>query len=405
MTCIDGWAYNLRYTKIIHAIINFTMTSEKEMRFASTLCVTHDCNLNCIYCYQKHDKAKMSLDTAIKCIDWVFDNVPLNMDGIEIDFIGGEPLLEFELIKKIVAYTCDNKRSKDYKKFIFFATTNGTLLDDSMKKWLTDHKNCFCLGLSLDGTRGTHNFNRSNSFDHIDIDYFRTMWPEQPVKMTLSEYSLYHLAENVKYLHSLGFEVRGVNLFEGDFDWDDKKYVDILIPQLKELVDFYVENDSLPICQMFDRHLRFCESKNKERKKWCGIGTGCRFFDVDGKMYPCSFMTPMTFSEKELFEIAHIDFATDNDFIDEDCFNNCYIYPVCATCAGECYLVNKSFKVRDKRRCLIQKLVALFIADLQAKRILKNPDCLEKNQLYPTIEAIKKIKSLYYEEYQQYCQS
>jgi len=45
------------------------------------------------------------------------------------------------------------------------------------------------------------------------------------------------------------------------------------------------------------------------------------------------------------------------------------------------------------------KMVALFIADLQAKRILKNPDCIEKGQLYSTIEAIKKIKSLYYDEY------
>ena len=380
------------------------MKSKNEMRFVPSLCVTHDCNLNCIYCYQKHDKAKMSFNTAKKCIDWIFDNVPPEMDGIEIHFIGGEPLLEFELIKEIVAYTCHTKRSKDYKNFIFFASTNGTLLDDSMKKWLTDHKNSFWLGLSLDGTRDTHNYNRNNSFDRIDIDFFRKTWPEQGVKMTLSEYSLQHLAESIKYLHSLEFEVRGVNLCEGDFPWDNEKYIEVLIPQLKELVDFYVENDSLEVCQMFDRHLSFCESKNKERKKWCGIGTGCPFFDVDGTMYPCSHMTPMTFSENELHEIVNTDYANEDNFIDEDCYENCYIYPLCGTCAGAGYQVNKSFRIRDKRRCLIQKLVALFIADLQAKRILKNPKCIEENQLYPTIEAIKKIKSLYYDEYQQYCQ-
>jgi hypothetical protein len=116
-------------------------------------------------------------------------------------------------------------------------------------------------------------------------------------------------------------------------------------------------------------------------------------------------MTPMTFSEKELCDIVNMDYANDDNFIDEDCYENCYIYHLCGTCAGAGYMVNKSFKVRDKRRCRIQKLIALFIADLQAKRILKNPDCIEKNLMYPTIEAIKKIKSLYYEEYQQYCQS
>ena len=374
------------------------------MKFLPYLCVTHDCNLNCIYCYQKHDKLKMSFETAKKCIDWVFDNVPPEMDGIDIQFFGGEPLLEFELIQKIVEYTYQTKISRYSNSCAFFASTNGTLLDDSMKKWLIDHKDHFCLGLSLDGTRDTHNHNRSNSFDQIDIDFFRKMWPKQSLKMTLSEYSLHHLAENVKYLHSLGFDVKGVNLCEGNFNWDNEKFVEILVPQLKELVDFYVENESLPVCQMFDKQLRFCVSKNRERKKWCGTGRGCPCFDVDGKMYPCTYMTPMTFSEKELHAIVNTDFTNDYNFVDEDCYENCYIYPLCGNCAGACYLVNKSFKIRDKRRCLIQKLVALFVADLQAKRILKNPECLEKNQLYPTIEAIKKIKSLYYDEYQQYCQ-
>ena len=380
------------------------MKSKDGMQFSPSLCVTHDCNLNCVYCYQNHDKAKMSFDTAKQCIDWIFDNVPPKMEGIHVSFIGGEPLLEFELIQKIITYTCRTKRSKDSNSngYMFFASTNGTLLDDSMKKWIVKHKNCFCLGLSLDGTRDTHNHNRSNSFDQIDIDFFRTMWPEQGIKMTLSEYSLQHLAENIKYIHSLGFEVKGTNLCEGDFPWDDEKHVEILIPQLKELVDFYVENDSLPVCQMFDRRLSFCESKNKERKKYCGIGTGCPFFDVDGKMYPCNHISPMTFTESELHEIVNTDYSNNDNFIDEDCFNNCYIYPLCGVCAGTCYLVNKSFKIRDKRRCRIQKLVALFIADLQAKRIMKNPDCIEKNKLYATIEAIKKIKNLYYDEYKQY---
>ena len=344
----------------------------------------------------------MSFDTAIKCIDWIFDNVPANMDGIEISFIGGEPLLEFELIKKVVTYAIQNKISSDSKGIVFFASTNGTLLDDPTKEWLRDHKSYFCLGLSLDGTRDTHNYNRSNSFDQIDIDFFRKTWPKQSVKMTLSEYSLCNLAENIKYLHALGFAVRGVNLSEGDFNWNDERHVDVLVPQLKALVDFYVINDSLEVCQMFDRTLSLCEVKNRERKKWCGIGTGCPFFDVDGKLYPCSYMTPMTFSEKELFDIADTDFSNNDNFVDNDCFDNCYIYPLCASCAGACYMMYKSFNERDKGKCRLQKLIALFIADLQAKRILKNTDCIEKSRLYSTIEVIKKIKSLYYDEYKQY---
>ena len=142
----------------------------------------------------------------------------------------------------------------------------------------------------------------------------------------------------------------------------------MLIPQLSELVDFYLEHDELSPDQMFDKRLEYCEAKERQKKKWCGIGTGCPFFDVDGKKYPCPFITPMTFSQEELSVILSTDFEQDELFVDDDCFNNCYLYPICPTCSGANYMKNKTFKRRDKSRCAIQKLIALFVADLQAKK-------------------------------------
>ena len=367
-------------------------------RYSPTICITHECNLNCIYCYQIHnDNNRCTLDTAKTVVDRIFDNMPNGTKGVEIGFIGGEPLLEFNLLKEIVEYTRKKKRDSNY---LFFASTNGTLLTEEMKEWFSVHKDSFVLGLSLDGARETHNYNRSNSFDEIDIDFFLANWPNQTIKMTLSEYSLPRLAENIKFLHSRGINnIGGVNLSEGTFDWSNSDYLKILAPQLKELVEFYVDNDTLELNQMFSKGLRFCEAKEKKRQKWCGTGTNCHFFDVDGKKYPCAFLSPMTFSKDELFEIAKIDFTNDDNFLDDDCFANCYIYPICPTCAGANYLVNKNFKERDKSRCRIQKLISLFIADLQAKRILKNPKKYENEKLYDTIEAIKKIRSLYFPEF------
>lgn len=372
----------------------------KKPRFSPSICVTHDCNLNCGYCYQRHDvPAKMTIGTARAVIDWIFDNIPDGANGVEIGFIGGEPLLEFDLLKEIVAYTCSKKR-KD--KYFFYATTNGTVLTEDMKEWFIAHKEFFVLGLSLDGNKETHNYNRCDSFDLIDIDFFLTNWSDQGVKMTLSEYSLPRLAENIIFLHSKGIkDIGGVNLSEGNFDWSNEKYIKILAKQLKALVAFYVDNDTLNLNQMLSKQLSHCRAK-KERRKWCGIGSGCPFFDVDGKMYPCPFVTPMTFSEGELSEILKVDFTNNDNFIDEDCFENCYIYPICPTCAGANYLKNKSFKERDKSRCRIQKLISLFIADLQAKRIMKNPKIYNDEVLYHTIEAIKKIRSLYLPEFEKY---
>ena len=370
-------------------------------KFSPSLCVTHKCNLNCIYCYQKHEDARsMSFDTAKRVIDWIFNHVPDGAESVGIDFIGGEPLLEFDLIKKIVAYTCGEKRTVPY---LFFATTNGTLLTDEMKEWFAEHRRCFVLGLSLDGTRDTHDYNRSGSFDKIDTDFFLKNWPEQGVKMTLSSYSIPRLAENIKFIHSLGFKrIRGVNLAEGDYDWSDEEYIQLLIPQLRELEDFYLENEQFLPNQMLDKRIELCEAEKRERRKWCGIGTGCPFFDVDGKWYPCAFTTPMTFSNEELDDILSTDFTNHDDFLDECCFENCYIYPICPTCSGANYLNNRSFKIRDKRRCRIQKLIALFIADMQAKKIVRNPQAFDSDTLYHKIEAIKKIRALYLDEFQMY---
>ena len=82
------------------------MSGKNKTRFSPTICVTHNCNLDCVYCYQKHDtNNRMTLDTAKSCIDWIFDNIPDYMSGVEIGFIGGEPMLEFELIKSVIEYT------------------------------------------------------------------------------------------------------------------------------------------------------------------------------------------------------------------------------------------------------------------------------------------------------------
>ena len=374
---------------------------KKGIRFSPSLCVTHSCNLDCVYCYQNHDgNNRMSFETACNSIDWIFANVPDDMNGVEITFIGGEPLIEYDLIKKVYEYTHEKYPNESY---IFYATTNGALLNDEMKAWFIEHKNTFVLGLSLDGLPDTHNHNRSNSYDKIDIDFFKNTWPDQGVKMTISEYTLHNFAENVIYIHNLGFkEIDGVNLFEGEFDWSDEKYVRGIIPELRKLVDFYVEHDDLMVDQMLGRQIDMCEEKNRPKRKWCGIGTGTIFFDTDGSRMPCPFVTPMTFNKEELEDIKKTDFEDHSVFVDDECFDNCYIYPVCPMCPGANYLVKKSFTERDKSKCRMQKLITLYAADLQAKRLVKNPNCIPENRVYNTIAAIEKIKENFLPEFIEY---
>lgn len=375
---------------------------KQQNDYAPSICLTHNCNLSCIYCYQKHDTSnRMTYETAKESVDWIFANIPSEKSSVTINFIGGEPLLEFELIQQIYDYVMKQYSSIPVR---FFASTNGTVLNSKMKSWISMRRSNFILGLSLDGNRTTHNHNRSNSYDLIDFNFFISNWPQQGVKMTLSEASLECLADNIISIYKLGFrKIDGVNLFEGNFDWEQDRFIKLLIPQLKKLEDFYLKNPYLRLDQMFNKNIELCALKMPKREKKCGIGTNVTFFDTDGSRFPCSFVTPMTFDESELLKIEKTNFYDSTAFIDEDCFENCLIYPICPSCAGANYLKNHSFKNQNKSRCKISKLIALFVADLHAKRIVTYPELYtNESVLYYTIEAIKKIRKEYLDEFSIY---
>ena len=381
---------------------------EKTPKWISpTICVTHACQLNCIYCYENNKDCanSQSFEKAIEIIENVFSTVSPEVTGIEFCFIGGEPLLEFGLIKKIVEYY--KPRKKEYKQdFIFSATTNGALLNSEMKNWFKENTDIIILCLSLDGTKDTHDRNRDNSFDKIDFEFFINNYPKQGVKMTLSEYSLPRLYDNITFIHSLGFKrINGVNLFEGNFDFSDPKYIKMLIPQLKKLVDFYSRDENAELYnQLFDKRLELTQSKLRRKKKNCGIGgAGVRFYDVDGKAYPCVMCTPMTLNDEKLEALDEFNFEDDTLFIDERCNESCLIYPICSNCAGSNYKCSGSFSVRDYSKCMIKKLEVLFCADLMARKILINRNICENDTvLFHTIQAIKAIKQLYYPVFSPY---
>lgn len=367
--------------------------------FSPTICVTHKCNLDCVYCYQKlRSNVSMSFDTGKKCIDDIFANIPEQVKIIEISFIGGEPLLEVELIKSLYHYTL-----KEYPddRVHFFATTNGTVLSAENKRWFAEQRKRFILGLSLDGTRSTHNYNRSNSFDLIDINFFIENWPNQGPKMTISKKTLETLAEDIIFIHNKGFkEINGVNFAEGNFDWDQESCLKELARQLHILLDFYSSNYDKKLDQMFGKRIEFCASSNSQKYKSCGIGERTVFYDCDGEKYPCSFVTPMTFSKHELEKILSIDFEDMKNFRDDLCLSQCYLSPVCGTCAGANYLVNGSFSKRIKTRCKMYELISLYIAEYHTRKILTHRELYEDdNQVFYLIEAIKGIKKNYFDKY------
>lgn len=195
----------------------------KKIKRIVTIVLTQSCNLNCTYCYE-HNKtqknmpieiAKLAIETELTRDD--------DYEEIIIELFGGEPFLAYDTIKELFDYIWD---ARFMKKRLCFVSTNGTLLSKDIKDWLSERKQYIVCGLSVDGTKKMHDINRCNSFDEIDLKFFKETWPKQSIKMTVSVETLPTLAEGVIFLHEQDFTV-SVNLAHG-IDWSDKSYISIL---------------------------------------------------------------------------------------------------------------------------------------------------------------------------------
>ena len=135
-----------------------------------TLVLTNKCNLRCSYCYEE-GKALASIDfnKVKEIIDEEIEDVE-GYDEFIFDLFGGEPFIEFEMIKNIYQYISEKKNIK--LPWCLFITTNGTQLTPEIKKWLVEHKDKIICGLSMDGIKIVQDHDRSNSYDLLDYKFF-----------------------------------------------------------------------------------------------------------------------------------------------------------------------------------------------------------------------------------------
>ena len=131
---------------------------------ALCLHVAHTCNLTCAYCFAREgqyygDQALMSLDVGKQALDFLLQNSG-ERRNLEVDFFGGEPLLNWDVVKELVAYGRSQEAAYD-KQFRFTLTTNGMLLDDEVIEFT--NREMENVVLSLDGRREVHDYFRKSS--------------------------------------------------------------------------------------------------------------------------------------------------------------------------------------------------------------------------------------------------
>lgn len=331
------------------------------------LMITHACNLNCSYCYESHkDDSRMDIGLAKEIIlrEAKFVSESKDFDEMEIDFMGGEPFMNYPLIKDVVEWL---EQGAIDVPWICFITTNGTLLTDEIKSWLRNHKKTLHLGISYDGDNGMQSTNRGTDRYRLDLDFFRELWPDQPFHMTVSKETLPVLAEGILDIQKKGYKVEA-SLAEG-IDWTIDDAV-LYRKQLCTLKDAYLKDTTLVPINLLSRFIDVFDlpAETRVQEKWCGTGKYMATYDVDGQKYGCHMFTSLVLGKDKAVLSDSVEWDSRESTADSYC-KACVLRTFCPTCPGFNYKYRGHIAVRDKRRCPMFLANAMTACEFQVERI------------------------------------
>lgn len=271
-----------------------------------TIQVTEDCNLRCSYCYQHHKtKNQMSFQTAKEFIDLILDSdersnsyiTSTQSIGAIIDFIGGEPWLEVELIDKVSRYfiaECFRRRHPWATRFMFSICSNGVLhFDENVQDYIRRNRQHMSYSVTVDGDKELHDSCRvdeagNGSYDRAMAavrDYYGN-GGRIGSKMTIAPANVQYVARAVENLVDEGYRQINLNCVYEE-GWTNEHAAE-LYRQLKVLADWLKENDHLEDVRLSIFDERHCKPKHPDDdKNWCG---GCGLMlavNHTGSIYPC----------------------------------------------------------------------------------------------------------------------
>ena len=322
---------------------------QKTSGVIKALClhVAHTCNLNCSYCFASQGKyhgerAVMSLEVGKRALDFLVENSGTRRN-LEVDFFGGEPLMNFQMIKDLVAYAREIEKVHN-KNFRFTLTTNGVLIDQDVIDFA--NREMSNVVLSLDGRKEVHDRYRvdylgNGSWDKI-VPKFKDLVDQRGGKNYYMRGTFTHanpdFLNDIKVMLDLGFNelsmepvvcARGdkEELTEEDFPIVCKQYEDLaylMIERRKEGKEFTFYH------YMIDLKGGPCIYK---RISGCGSGTEYMAVTPWGDLYPCH-----QFVGEEKYRLGSIyEGVTNKEAQNEFACCNVYARPDCADCWAKLY--------------------------------------------------------------------
>ena len=314
---------------------------------ALCLHIAHTCNLNCSYCFASQGKyhgerAVMSFEVGKQALDFLIANSG-SRRNLEVDFFGGEPLVNFQVVKDLVAYARSIEKEHG-KNFRFTLTTNGLLIDEDVIEFA--NRECHNVVLSLDGRKEIHDRFRvdyagNGSFDRI-VPKFQQL---------------------VKARNGQGYYMRGTFTHANpDFLKDIQVMLDLGFNELSmepvvaapDDPSALTEEDKAIVMEQYEKLAMLMLDKDKEGKPFTfyhymidltggpciykrisGCGSGTEYMAVTpwGDLYPCH-----QFVGEEKFKLGDVWKGVDNTEIQNE-FLECNVYarPECRDCWARLY--------------------------------------------------------------------
>ncbi len=356
---------------------DFVMDFKKRTTVVKALClhIAHDCNLACKYCFadegEYHGKRElMSYEVGKKALDFLVANSG-SRTNLEVDFFGGEPLMNFEVVKQLVKYGRSLEEPNN-KKFRFTLTTNGVLLDDDILEFA--NKEMSNLVLSLDGRKEVHDLMRprrggQGSYDTVVPKFIKAAESRNQmnyyVRGTYTRNNL-DFAKDVIHMADLGFEQISVEPVVADKSESyaiREEDIDTLIKQYDELTAEMIKRkkEGKPFNFfhfMIDLSGGPCVAK---RLSGCGSGTEYLAVSPSGELYPChQFMGMKDFllgnvDEGVIRTDIRDEFKLCNVYAKEKC-KNCFAKFYCSGgCAANSYNFSGSINGTYEIGCELQK--------------------------------------------------
>ena len=322
---------------------------EKRQTVVKALClhIAHDCNLACKYCFAEEGeyhgrRALMSFEVGKKALDFLVANSG-NRVNLEVDFFGGEPLMNWDVVKQLVAYGRSLEKPNN-KKFRFTLTTNGVLLNDEVMEFV--NKEMSNVVLSLDGRKEVNDRMRpfrtgKGSYDLI-VPKFQKLAESRNqtnyyIRGTFTRNNL-DFSEDVKHFADLGFKQMSIEPVVGPEE-DPYSIREHDLPQIMEeydklaleYIDRYKKGNGFNFFHfMIDLTQGPCVYK---RLSGCGSGTEYLAVTPWGDFYPCH-----QFVGNEDFLMGNVDEGITKPEIVKE-FGNCNVYSKekCKNCFAKFY--------------------------------------------------------------------